>query len=149
MPTNGDYEGYFYAIGDVPIFTYGMITATIAVLAYMTAMEPKEEESLIQPLPSESPLDLISTTQDDRGELTSLGQEPTNEDQSEMSSVGQEPTNEGQSEMSSETQSEGSEPPPSSQNTGGKTTKDKTTKDKTTTSKRKKLKKQEKTRKNK
>jgi hypothetical protein len=40
MPTNSNYDSYFTGIGDVPIFTYGMITITAGVLAYMTYMDP-------------------------------------------------------------------------------------------------------------
>ena len=40
MPTNSDYDGFFAGIGGIPLFTYGMITTTILVLAYMTSMEP-------------------------------------------------------------------------------------------------------------
>jgi hypothetical protein len=39
MPTNGDFDGLFSNIGNVPIFTYGMITATALVLSYMTFMD--------------------------------------------------------------------------------------------------------------
>jgi len=39
MPVNSDYDGFFSDIGGVPLFTYGMITATIFVLSYMTIME--------------------------------------------------------------------------------------------------------------
>jgi hypothetical protein len=62
MPTNSDYDGYFYAIGDVPVFVYGMITATVVVLAYMTAMETDlpEEESVPSIPPVENPLDIVS-----------------------------------------------------------------------------------------
>jgi len=62
MPTNSDYDGYFYAIGDVPVFVYGMITATIVVLAYMTAMETDiPEEVPVPPIPPvENPLDIVS-----------------------------------------------------------------------------------------
>jgi hypothetical protein len=62
MPTNSDYDGYFYAIGDVPVFVYGMITATVVVLAYMTAMETDlPDEVPVPPIPPvENPLDIVS-----------------------------------------------------------------------------------------
>ena len=40
MPTNSNYDRYFTGFGDVPIFTYGMITITAGVLAYITYMDP-------------------------------------------------------------------------------------------------------------
>lgn len=40
MPTNSNYDRYFTGFGDVPVFTYGMITITAGVLAYMTYMDP-------------------------------------------------------------------------------------------------------------
>jgi hypothetical protein len=42
MPTNSNYDGFFAGIGGIPSFTYGMITVTTIVLAYMTIMEPDE-----------------------------------------------------------------------------------------------------------
>ncbi len=42
MPTNSNYDGFFAGIGGIPLFTYGMITVTTIVLAYMTIMEPDE-----------------------------------------------------------------------------------------------------------
>ena len=44
MPTNNEFDRFFYTIGDVPIFTYGMILTTVAVLSYMTAMEKNTED---------------------------------------------------------------------------------------------------------
>ena len=70
MPTNSNYDGFFAGIGGIPFFTYGMITVTTIVLAYMTIMEPDEvvEEvidstvsnssfmtNLTPPLPENSP----------------------------------------------------------------------------------------------
>ena len=50
MPTNSNYDSYFTGIGDVPIFTYGMITITAGVLAYMTYMDPYIPEEAAEPI---------------------------------------------------------------------------------------------------
>ena len=39
MPTNGFADGILYTVNEAPIFTYGMITITAAVLAYVTFIE--------------------------------------------------------------------------------------------------------------
>jgi hypothetical protein len=44
MPTNSNYDGYFQGIGQVPLFTYGMIAVTTIVLGYMTWMDTGIEE---------------------------------------------------------------------------------------------------------
>jgi outer membrane biosynthesis protein TonB len=48
MPTNSNYDRYFTGFGDVPIFTYGMITITAGVLAYMTYMDPYIPEEAVE-----------------------------------------------------------------------------------------------------
>ena len=52
MPTNGDFDGFFSSINNVPIFTYGMITITALVLSYMTFMDEgiKTDEEAIEAL---------------------------------------------------------------------------------------------------
>ena len=64
MPTNSNFDGYFYGIRDVPVFTYGMITATIAVLSYMTYAEPdaddKDAENPSSITTPENPMEIIS-----------------------------------------------------------------------------------------
>ena len=50
MPTNSNYDRYFTGFGDVPIFTYGMITITAGVLAYMTYMDPYIPEEVAEPI---------------------------------------------------------------------------------------------------
>ena len=65
MPTNSDYDGFFNGIGGVPIFTYGMISVTTLVLAYMNYMDQgilteenasSDETSLVEGSSSENPL---------------------------------------------------------------------------------------------
>ena len=46
MPTNSNYDGYFQGIGQVPLFTYGMIAVTTIVLGYMTWMDTGIEEEV-------------------------------------------------------------------------------------------------------
>jgi len=64
MPTNSNFDGYFYGIRDVPVFTYGMITATIAVLSYMTYTEAdaedKDTENPSSTTIPENPMEIIS-----------------------------------------------------------------------------------------
>ena len=50
MPTNGFADGILYSINGAPIFTYGMITITAVVLAYVTFIETPE-----MPNPLETP----------------------------------------------------------------------------------------------
>ena len=150
MPTNGDFDGYFYAIGEVPIFTYGMITATVAVLAYMTAMEPVEDDESKkstddtdkatdeeEPIEGEQPIEEqlpvsegqlpVSEGQLIEEQLPVSEGEPTTEEQPPVSEgqliEEQLPVSEG--EPTTEEQPPASEAPPQSQNTGGKKTKSK------------------------
>jgi hypothetical protein len=39
MPTNGFADGILYTVNGAPVFTYGMITLTAVVLAYVTFIE--------------------------------------------------------------------------------------------------------------
>jgi hypothetical protein len=50
MPTNSNYDGYFTGIGDVSIFTYGMITITAVVLSYMTYMDTYIPDDISKPV---------------------------------------------------------------------------------------------------
>ena len=53
MPTNGIADGILYTINGAPVFTYGMITITAVVLAYVTFAEAPD-------IPNENPLDQAS-----------------------------------------------------------------------------------------
>lgn len=66
MPTNSNYDRYFTGVGDVPIFTYGMITITSIVLAYMTYMDPSISEDIKEPILEATSMDEVidSTTMD-------------------------------------------------------------------------------------
>ena len=54
MPTNGIAENILYSINGAPIFTYGMISLTAVILAYVTIIETPD-------VPNESPLEEKST----------------------------------------------------------------------------------------
>jgi hypothetical protein len=74
MPTNSNYDRYFTGIGDVPIFTYGMITITAGVLAYMTYMDPyipEEVEEAKEPILEATSMDgvVASNPMDTTGAL--------------------------------------------------------------------------------
>jgi len=53
MPTNGIADGILYSVNGAPVFTYGMITLTSAVLAYITFIEAPD-------IPDENPLDAVN-----------------------------------------------------------------------------------------
>lgn len=54
MPTNGIADNILYSINGAPIFTYGMISLTAIVLAYVTFIETPD-------VPNENPLETEST----------------------------------------------------------------------------------------
>jgi hypothetical protein len=66
MPTNGIADNILYSINGAPIFTYGMISITAIILAYVTFIEtpdvpnenPLETETkpIESPIPNEQPL---------------------------------------------------------------------------------------------
>lgn len=43
MPTNTQFEGLFYGLNGIPLFTYGMIGLTSIVLAYFTILDTEEQ----------------------------------------------------------------------------------------------------------
>jgi len=51
MPTNGIADSILYSINGAPVFTYGMITITACVLAYVTFIETPD-------IPTENPLEV-------------------------------------------------------------------------------------------
>ena len=51
MPTNGIADGILYSVNGAPAFTYGMITLTAVVLAYVTFIEAPD-------IPNENPLEV-------------------------------------------------------------------------------------------
>lgn len=50
MPTNGFADGILYSVNGAPIFTYGMITVTAIVLAYVTFIEVPDIPEISNPL---------------------------------------------------------------------------------------------------
>jgi hypothetical protein len=101
MPTNSNYDGYFTGIGDVSIFTYGMITITAVVLSYMTYMDtyipddiskPVLEATSVDGLIQSNPSETVGTIpQDVLQDQPSLTQEPVAEEEQEPTA---EPSNE-------------------------------------------------------
>ena len=51
MPTNGLADGILYTVNGAPVFTYGMITLTAVVLAYMTFMDDSDIPNPVEPNP--------------------------------------------------------------------------------------------------
>ena len=88
MPTNSNYDGYFTGIGDVPIFTYGMITITAGVLAYMTYMDPyipEEAAEAAEPILEATSMDGVveSNPMDTTGAAIPEEEVPPQEEQAE------------------------------------------------------------------
>ena len=118
MPTNSDYDGFFAGIGGIPLFTYGMITITTIVLAYVTIMESDEVvEEIVDSTVPNSPFmtnlapPLPEPSNEAANEVT---EEPINEPTEEpINEVTEEPANEPVNEVTEE------EPVPV-ENKGGK-----------------------------
>ena len=119
MPTNSDYDGFFAGIGGIPLFTYGMITITTIVLAYVTIMESDEVvEEIVDSTVPNSPFmtnlapPLPEPANEPANEATE--EEPANEVTEEpINEVTEEPANEPVNEVTEE------EPVPV-ENKGGK-----------------------------
>ena len=102
MPTNSNYDRYFTGFGDVPVFTYGMITITAGVLAYMTYMDPyipEEAAEAAEPILEATSMDGVveSNPMDTMGALPE--EAPIQEEQTE-------PIQEQQTEPNQEQQTE-------------------------------------------
>ena len=65
MPTNGFADGILYTVNGAPVFTYGMITLTAVVLAYVTFIEapdvPIEPNPIVASIPQASIIPQIPT----------------------------------------------------------------------------------------
>lgn len=55
MPTNGIADNILYSINGAPIFTYGMVSITAIILAYVTIIETSD-------VPNENPLETETET---------------------------------------------------------------------------------------
>jgi hypothetical protein len=118
MPTNSNYDGYFTGIGDVSIFTYGMITITAVVLSYMTYMDtyipddiskPVLEATSMDGLIQSNPSETVGTIPPEVVE-SQLPQEPLEKEATMDEPTEEEPQDEPQDEPQEEPQDE-QEPP--------------------------------------
>lgn len=119
MPTNSNYDSYFTGIGDIPIFTYGMITITAGVLAYMTYMDPYIPDEAAEPI-------LEATSMD--GVVESIPMDTTVPPQEELPPPQQEePIPEGEPIPEAQVAQEEAEPIPEEKPTAGGKRKKRTT----------------------
>jgi len=119
MPTNGIADNILYSINGAPIFTYGMVSITAIILAYVTIIETSDvsnenpletetkptEEPQIQPMQELQTENLMNVNTTPEGSIPNeeVAQPAQVETPFQAESVPQEVANEPVSQQSSET----------------------------------------------
>ena len=104
MPTNSNYDRYFTGFGNVPMFTYGMISITAVVLAYMTYMDEGIPEEATESI-------LEATSMDGVIESNPMDTIPEEESQKEESQTEEPQTEELQQEALQQEEEQQQTPP--------------------------------------